>query len=582
MHPERRGLLKALALLATPSWAASNSYLRLPYLQCVQTDRASVLWTTAQPGSGSVAVSDGSGVAKTVKASMRSFLIAETNAAEPFYQYRADITGLQPGTTYSYSVSMDGQFAATLKAAQYRFRTAAPGKFSFLAFGDTGENSAPQRQVMGAMIDEPNIAMAIHTGDLAYPHGSFSQYESSYFSVNAAKMSNLPLFPTPGNHDYLGDGGAAYLASHAPPECDVPGDDNGRYYSYNWGDAHFVSLDSNLLPYDAGNRMLEWLQRDLAQTRKFWKIVYFHHPPYPTGHHRNDPFSAIARHRVVPILESAGVQIVIGGHEHGFERTHPLCAGQPVTTGPSTTYVITGGGGASLQALGFLPQTATALALHHYVRVDIDGTRLTTRAMDPDGNELDKFQLAPAPVIPSGGVVNGGDFSTYMAGGSLATVFGQNFAVREFVAGEPLPVELEDVTLRVDGILVPLFYASPSQVNFQIPDAAFGNVELELSTPNGSARTKISVAECAPALVSVAVPDSRTIAAHVTGLGAFVSEVSVWIGPDVVPQDLVFATPVGRGVYRLDVGPLALAPGRYELRIAARNILSGASQFSFS
>jgi hypothetical protein len=583
MHPERRGLLKALAIFATPVWAGPNAYLRLPYLQSVQADRASVLWTTSQPGRGSVTVSDGAGVTKTVSATMRAFPVAETKSPEPFYQYRAEITGLQPGTTYSYSVSMDGLFTATLSAVQYRFRTAAAGKFSFLAFGDTGENSVQQRQIMRAMTAESDVAMAIHTGDLAYPYGSFSQYELMYFSVNAAKMSNLPLFPTPGNHDYLGDGGAAYLASHSPPDCDVPDDDTGRYYSYNWGDAHFVSLDSNLLPYDAADRMIDWLQRDLAQTRKFWKIVYFHHPPYPTGHHRNDPFSAIARERLVPILESAGVQLVIGGHEHGFERTHPLCDGSAVTSGPSTTYVITGGGGASLQDLGYLPQTATSLALHHYMRFDVDGTRLSARAIDVDGNVIDRFQLAPAPVIAAGGVVNAADFSNSVARGSLATLFGQNLALRESIAGEPAALELEDVSLRIDGTLVPLSYASPTQVNFQVPQTASANAEVELRTRNGSATARLAIVDCAPAILSVDLQAARTLAIYVTGLGPYASEVSAWIGSAVVSDDLVASTQVSQGLCRVDVGPLtALAAGRYEIRIAARNALSRASTFSFA
>lgn len=582
MHPERRGLLKALALFVSPVWAGANTYLRMPYLQSVQADRASILWTTSQPATGSVTVTDSAGLSKTVTAVMRTFLVDETKSDQPFYQYRAEITGLQAGTTYTYSVSMEGLLTPLLSAAQYRFRTAATGRFSFLAFGDTGENSAPQREIMRAMTAEPNIAMAIHTGDLAYPYGSFKQYELSYFSVNAAKMSNLPFFPTPGNHDYLGDGGTAYLASHSPPDCDVPDDDTGRYYSFNWGDAHFVSLDSNLLPYDAGNRMLNWLERDLARTQKYWKIVYFHHPPYPTGHHRADPFSAIARDRVIPIVEAAGVQIVIGGHEHGFERTHPLRDGRLVTNGPATTYVITGGGGAALQDLGYLPQTAVSLALYHYMRIDVDGMRLTGRALDADGNEIDTFQLAPAPVIASNGVVNGGDFSPSIAVGSLASLFGQNFAVREAVAGESPTVELEDVTLRVNGALMSLSYVSPTQLNFQMPETVSGEVELEIRTLNGAATRKVPVVECAPAILSVTVPDARSLTVQVTGLGAFSAEVSVWIGSSVVSENLFATTHVDRGVHRVDVGPLDLPPGKYEVRIAARNSLSAARGFAFA
>ncbi|MBI2686288.1 MAG: metallophosphoesterase [Acidobacteria bacterium] len=575
MQSDRREVLKALALLAAPGWAGSNSLLRLPYLQCVQTDRASVLWTTASPGTGVVTVNGDSGAVKTVKASMRAFSPAETNQSSPFYQFRADITGLQPGTTYTYRVAMDGFDAAMVNAGQYRFRTAANGKFSFLAFGDTGENSEPQRQIMTAMNAEPNVAMAIHTGDLAYPLGSFSNYESAYFGMNASRMASLVLFPTPGNHDYVGDSGAAYLSSHAPPDCNTPAEDEGRYYSYDWGDAHFVSLDSNLLPYeDAAGRMLAWLRRDLAATTKYWKIVYFHHPPYPTGHHRNDPFSAIARERVLSILERAGVQLVIGGHEHGYERTRPLRSGEIVDDGPSTTYVITGGGGAGLQDLGFLPQTAIAIAQHHYMRVDVEGAKLTGRAIDATGVELDRFQLSPLPEILPNGVVNGGDFTPSIAPGSLATIFGHNFALREQSAGDSDPVELAGITLRIAGILSPLFFASPSQINFQVPDSVSGAIEVELTTTNGVAKAKLNLAGCAPAIVSIRPRDAQSVTAFVTGLGAYASELSVWLGDDLVPERRFQTTAIGRGIYRIEIGPLDLPAGTYSLRVAARNSLS--------
>lgn len=574
MQLARRDWLKALACVAVPSWSAAGPFLRSPYLQYVQADRASVLWTTLAPMGGSVTISNESGPVATVKASMRTFLPQETGQPTPFYQYRADLSSLTPGTSYTYSVSLDGQPAPTALAPQFRFRTAAPGKFSFLAFGDTGENSEPQRQVIRAMGAEPGVSMAIHTGDLAYPFGSYAQYETAYFAMNAARMASLPLYPTPGNHDYLGDGAAAYLSSLAAPECGVAEEDQGRYYSFDWSDAHFVSLDSNLLPYDQSDRMLAWLARDLAATRKFWKIVYFHHPPYPTGHHREDPFSAIVRQRVLPMLESAGVQFVIGGHEHGYERTFPLRGGEVVgPNNPSTTYVITGGGGAGLQELGFLPQTLKTVSAFHYVRVDVDGPRLTVRALDPDGTELDNFQLAPVPHFTAKGLVNGGDFSPAVAPGSLATLFGFNFALREATSQN-------EVTLRIDGQPVPLYYASPSQLNFQLPDSLAASARIEVTTANGLASQIVAIAECAPSVISVSVSADRRIIAYVTGLARYVEELSVWLGDEVFPPEGIEVTLQSPGVYRLGFSLPALPSGEHTFRVAARNSISRPKTFT--
>lgn len=584
MQTERRDLLKVLACLAAPGWAAPNPLLRFPYLQRVQADRASVLWTSTNPSGGSVTVvNNEDGTSLTTKAVMRTFPTSETNEAETFYQYRADITGLQPGTLYSYRVAIGGVDIPSPGGGLFRFRTAAAGRFSFLALGDSGENSEPQRQIMAAMNAETGVAMAIHTGDLAYPLGSFAIYESAYFGMNASRMSSLPIYPTPGNHDYLGDAGIAYLASHAAPDCDAPEEDTGRYYSYDWGDAHFTSLDSNLLFSDANERMLNWLRRDLARTRKFWKIVYFHHPPYPTGHHIADPVAGLVREQVLPILEAAGVQLSISGHEHGYERSHTVRGGLVVQEGPSTTYIITGGGGAGLHALGALPQTAVTLSLFHYMRFDVDGYSITGRALDGSGNTLDRFVVSPKPELKANGIVNGGDFTPAVAPGSLAVLFGNNLAIREFAASAPFPSELGDLTLTVNGEPAQLLYVSPSQVNFLVPESAPAVAPVELQAPHGSVKTQLVISECAPAILSVRPGTDGRLAAYVTGFSRWIHEISVWVGGTVIDEPgKVQTSLVGPGVYRVDIGPLALPAGEYSLRVAARNSLSAPASFRIS
>ena len=114
------------------------------------------------------------------------------------------------------------------------------------------------------------------------------------------------------------------------PDSGVDPGDAGRYYSFDWGDIHFATIDTNLLLSDSSTRMLEWLENDLRNSRKFWKIVFLHHAPYPTGHHLGDVLCAQTRALVNPIVERYGVHLVLGGHEHGYERTLPLVDDQPV------------------------------------------------------------------------------------------------------------------------------------------------------------------------------------------------------------------------------------------------------------
>ncbi|MCX6632188.1 MAG: metallophosphoesterase, partial [Candidatus Solibacter sp.] len=102
----------------------------------------------------------------------------------------------------------------------------------------------------------------------------------------------------------------------------------------------------------AGDRMLEWLENDLANTRAQWRVAFFHQTPYPTEHHVDDPIDIAARNLFVPILERYGVQVVFAGHEHNYQRTKTLRGGTPVPAGGvGTVYLTSGGGGGGLHPI---------------------------------------------------------------------------------------------------------------------------------------------------------------------------------------------------------------------------------------
>ncbi len=558
----------------------------------------SILWTTPQPSAGSVTVLGSDGSTATVAAVMKPYAPSQTAMASSFYQYQADVTGLQPGSTYSYRVSVNGQAVAS-NPAQFSFTTPTPGKCSFLSFGDSGANSSQQLALIKRMLAEPGIGKVIHLGDLAYSAGTFGEFETNYFTPNAPLMSRLPFFATPGNHEYITDSAAPFLAGHVAAVCGVPTQDTGRYYSFDWGDAHFVSIDSNLLPTpDAASRMLAWLDADLAATGKFWKIVFLHHPPYPTGFHLGDPICVLVQQNVTPIVENRGVQLVLAGHEHGYERSWPLLGGQQVYSGPSTTYVISGGGGGAMETVGSLPQCALSIQAFHYLRVDMNDTQLSVTATGIDGSTVDQFSLAPPPVLPASSVVSVGDLTPAIASGSLASIFGQNLAIRPAVAKNfPLPNQLGGVTVTANGVPVPVLYASPSQLNVQIPYEVSGQVSLQVNTQNGSSSTSIQVSPVAPSILAIAVQNalctpanpaqqSGMVVIYATGLGAAVSPVAtgqaaqgaspmaapvqVWLGSIALRPLYAGLAPGLAGVNQINfVIPASLQDGVYFLRITA-------------
>jgi uncharacterized protein (TIGR03437 family) len=546
----------------------------------VQDTRASVLWTASTAGDGKVVVGSPDGKNFTVQATMRAFAPAVTKLSSIFYQYQANLTGLQAGTQYAYRITLNG---ATLTAGPGFFRTAAPGSFSFLAFGDSGENTPEQRALIPLMGSEPDISFLMHTGDVAYPEASYAELETDYFSLNAPLFERLPVFPTPGNHDYLVDSAVPFLASHSLPASGADPADVGRYYSFDWGNAHFASFDSNLLPTDAADRMLAWLENDLASTRQFWKIVFVHHAPYPTGHHLGDPICGAVHARVNPIAERYGVQLVLAGHEHGYERTMPLSADGQMPPGLGTIYVITGGGGANLHDVNCGGATEVALEMFHYLRVDVDGGKLTIRATGVDGGEIERFVLRPRPVLRDRAVVSIGDSSEALAPGSLVSILGQNLAVEPQAAfGTPLPLQLGGVRVQLDGKDIPLLYVSPGQINAQIPYEAQASGALEIFTDNGSARTNISILQAAPSILVVTAGDAPATAdnapaagdpvvVYVTGLGRrqALAQVDIRLGNLRIEPSFAGPAPGFAGVHQVNFTvPASVSAGTYPLTVA--------------
>lgn len=561
----------AAALLAAAMALDAATLARSPYLQNVGSRHATILWTTFEAGSGKVEYSAGGGDWLEAPASIEEFPASITGLDLAYHQYRADLAGLSPGTEYRYRVLVDGEVLAS--GEDYALRTPGAGPFRFLAFGDSGAGTPEQRQLAAVMArEQPDLVL--HTGDVAYPHGSFRDFDRAVFPVYAEMMRRVCFFLSPGNHEYDAPGAAPYFAMHAFPASGVEGRDHGRYYSFDWGNAHFVALDSNQPLVDAAagtGRMLEWLEQDLRATRQFWRIAYLHHPPYPSGWRHDDPAGALVRRHVVPILERHGVQLLLAGHEHNYQRTRPMRDAVPVEEGRGTLYVATGGGGAMLYDVGTRPELAFGASAHHYVRGEVADGRLVLQAIGLDGQEIDRVMLLPAPRVSRGAVLNAADFSAGMlAPGGLVSVFGSSLGHdMNPAAALPLPGELCSARLSIAGRRLPLLFASPTQINAQLPWDAAGEFMLRVSTPNGATEIPVAVSETAPAIFSVPA-DGGMLPALTHSDGRLVSasapaEPSWWIS--------VWMTGLGRVAGEIQAGEAAplspllpvLAPVHVEL-----------------
>jgi acid phosphatase type 7 len=348
----------------------ATALVRQPYLQQVEPDRALIGWTGRVAAAGArvkVTKPDGSLVSTVTPESEPQVLLR--SASEDQLWSRA--TPLDASSIYCYQVENDSQ-ALTERTG---FKTApsadSTAPVRFLAFGDSGGGGTDQWQLQEQMLTVP-YDLIVHTGDVAYEEGTLAQYQANVFDVYADMFRSIPFYPAAGNHDYK--------TLQAEPFRDVfnlPGDSGEKWYSYNWGPAHFAALDTEA-DYKT---QAAWLDKDLAANPSPWKIVYMHRPPYSNGNHGSD---TALRNVLAPILKKHNVQLVLAGHDHNYERTKPQ---------DGTTYVVTGGGGRGTYGVGTSEFTAFSEAVIHFVYGEIHGDEMTLHAIDAAGFEFDSVVI---------------------------------------------------------------------------------------------------------------------------------------------------------------------------------------------
>jgi hypothetical protein len=213
----------------------------------------------------------------------------------------------------------------------------------------------------------------------------------AYFDVYQESMGDTPFYPSVGNHELNGGscGYQGYTDVYYLPE-NAPSGDEEEYYSFDWGNAHFVALDTNQ-SYSAGSVQYNWLVSDLQASTQLWTFVFFHHPAYSSGPHGST--SGVQTH-LVPIFETYGVDVVFNGHDHHYERTCPILDDACTTPQDgSVVYVVTGGGGAPLYPASGDWFTAYHSSLYHFLKVEVNGCRLHLDAIDPNGHVFDSYEM---------------------------------------------------------------------------------------------------------------------------------------------------------------------------------------------
>jgi len=336
-----------LIITAFGGWAENLN--RGPYLQLGTPHSMTVKWRTDISSPSNVAygteLNDLSGSASGPSGVDHSVLIS----------------GLQPNTRYYY-VLLDelGGVLAGSDSSHYFYTSPVPGNTELTriwVIGDSGtadNNARAVRDAYRTRTGNEYTDLWIMLGDNAYSTGTDSEYQAAVFELYPEMLKQSPLWATLGNHD----GASADSASQEGPYYDIftlptnaeaGGVASGTeaYYSFDYGQIHFICLESYETNRASNGAMLTWLVNDLEATSQPWIIAYWHHPPYTKGSHNSDSESRLIemRENALPVLESYGVDLVLSGHSHSYERSYLIDSHYGNSTTFSEVMKLDGGDG---------------------------------------------------------------------------------------------------------------------------------------------------------------------------------------------------------------------------------------------
>ena len=307
------------------------------------------------------------------------------------------LADLLPDTKYFYAVGSSGTNFAGGDSFYFVTAPASSRATRVWVIGDSGTatlpggNSEGVRDAYRSFASDRYTDLWLMLGDNAYYEGTDEQYQTAVFETYPEMLRQTVVWPTIGNHetyDPYPDGRIAYSDIFSlPTRGEAGGVPSGtkRYYSFDFGNIHFVCLDSESSDRSTNGSMLAWLNADLAANTNDWLIAFWHSPPYSHGSHNSDDLGEEnlieMRKNVVPVLESYGVDLVLCGHSHCYERSFLLDGHYGFSTDLLPTMIKDSGSGrpedtgAYLKSdLGPLPHQGTVYVVNGSSGWAFDGT----------------------------------------------------------------------------------------------------------------------------------------------------------------------------------------------------------------
>lgn len=335
----------------------------------------------------------------------------------------AALTGLTPGTQYTYRVGSGTNWSS---ASTFTTAAANTQNFKFLIYGDSQANTqdgsidytAWQKTFPAAYKANPDAKFVLALGDLV-DWGSSGDEWDQWFAGAKGIIDRIPQMSVIGNHEVISTKGyytqTAYNTLFEFPQ-NGPDTLKDQVYSFNYGNIHFVALDSQAseeaLAIDKPNPNVtalqtDWLEQDLAANKAAgdtqWTIVMMHKPIYYNrGIKSNEALKAAFQ----PIFDKYHVDVVLDAHDHSYSRTFPMLNDSPVaSTNKGTVYIEVGRIGVKAfpesyariwNAFFYDPQDQA-----NFMTAEVSGTKLTFKCYKTDGTLIDNYTIDKATGIDS-------------------------------------------------------------------------------------------------------------------------------------------------------------------------------------
>lgn len=342
------------ALLIAFAAQAAETLVGGPYVVNITTRSATICWLTQ---TGEVKLGSAPGEL--------------TKASPVLRMHKVTHAGLKPGQTYYYDIEGAGK-------GSFQTPAAAGQPFNFIVYGDTRTRHELHQKIVDAMVKvAPDFV--VHTGDLV-SDGADSALWPIFFNISKELLRKTVFFPSLGNHEKNSPQYYEFFDVRIP------------YYSFNWGDAHFTVLNTdigNLAMSKAAKdeywaEQVKWMEDDLAANQKpAFRFLIFHHPPFTAVKRRQGGGEHVTK--LVPLFEKYKATAVFSGHDHNYQRH--------VKNG--VQYIVTGGGGAPLYPVdGPIPGlTEKVLSTEHFVQVKVEGKVAHIKAVGIDGSTIEEVEL---------------------------------------------------------------------------------------------------------------------------------------------------------------------------------------------